>query len=100
MAHQRGLHHHAQRSRIQQGHGIDFNPHLSSRRTGTRSRWTWPLMAAGKGTRMRSKIPKVLQRLAGPPPLQHVVETAADLQARHVVVITGHGAMEVEAAMR
>lgn len=55
-------------------------------------------MAAGKGTRMRSKIPKVLQRLAGRPLLQHVVETAADLQARHVVVITGHSAMEVEAA--
>ncbi len=55
-------------------------------------------MAAGKGTRMRSKIPKVLQRLAGRPLLQHVVETAADLQARNVVVITGHGAIEVEAA--
>ncbi|CAM8638550.1 GlmU N-acetylglucosamine-1-phosphate uridyltransferase (contains nucleotidyltransferase and I-patch acetyltransferase domains) [Comamonadaceae bacterium] len=55
-------------------------------------------MAAGKGTRMRSKIPKVLQRLAGRPLLQHVVDTAADLQARHVVVITGHGAIEVEAA--
>ncbi|WP_296509441.1 bifunctional UDP-N-acetylglucosamine diphosphorylase/glucosamine-1-phosphate N-acetyltransferase GlmU [Rhodoferax sp.] len=56
------------------------------------------IMAAGKGTRMRSKIPKVLQRLAGRPLLQHVVETAADLQARNVVVITGHGAIEVEAA--
>jgi bifunctional UDP-N-acetylglucosamine pyrophosphorylase/glucosamine-1-phosphate N-acetyltransferase len=56
------------------------------------------IMAAGKGTRMRSKIPKVLQRLAGRPLLQHVVETAADLQARRVVVITGHGATEVEAA--
>jgi len=55
-------------------------------------------MAAGKGTRMRSKIPKVLQRLAGRPLLEHVVETAGDLQARHVVVITGHAATEVEAA--
>ncbi len=55
-------------------------------------------MAAGKGTRMRSKIPKVLQRLAGRPLLQHVVETAGDLQARRVVVITGHAATEVEAA--
>ncbi|WP_293660226.1 bifunctional UDP-N-acetylglucosamine diphosphorylase/glucosamine-1-phosphate N-acetyltransferase GlmU [Rhodoferax sp. OV413] len=56
------------------------------------------IMAAGKGTRMRSKIPKVLQRLAGRPLLQHVVETAGDLQARRVVVITGHAATEVEAA--
>ena len=55
-------------------------------------------MAAGKGTRMRSKIPKVLQRLAGRPLLEHVVETAGDLQARRVVVITGHAATEVEAA--
>ena len=56
------------------------------------------IMAAGKGTRMRSKIPKVLQRLAGRPLLEHVVETAGDLQARRVVVITGHAATEVEAA--
>ena len=56
------------------------------------------IMAAGKGTRMRSKTPKVLQRLAGRPLLQHVVDTAADLRARSVVVITGHGAIEVEAA--
>ena len=56
-------------------------------------------MAAGKGTRMKSKLPKVLHRLAGRALLQHVVDTAADLAARRVVVITGHGAMEVEAAL-
>ena len=57
------------------------------------------IMAAGKGTRMKSKLPKVLHRLAGRALLQHVVDTAATLQARRVVVITGHGAMEVEAAL-
>jgi len=57
------------------------------------------IMAAGKGTRMKSKLPKVLHRLAGRALLQHVVDTAADLAARRVVVITGHGAMEVEAAL-
>jgi bifunctional UDP-N-acetylglucosamine pyrophosphorylase/glucosamine-1-phosphate N-acetyltransferase len=56
------------------------------------------IMAAGKGTRMKSRLPKVLHRLAGRPLLQHVLDTAADLQARKVVVITGHGAIEVEAA--
>ena len=56
------------------------------------------IMAAGKGTRMKSKRPKVLHRLAGRPLLQHVLETAAQLQPRRVVVITGHGAIEVEAA--
>ena len=56
------------------------------------------IMAAGKGTRMKSRIPKVLQRLAGRPLLHHVLGQAASLQARRVVVVTGHGATEVEAA--
>jgi bifunctional UDP-N-acetylglucosamine pyrophosphorylase/glucosamine-1-phosphate N-acetyltransferase len=57
------------------------------------------IMAAGKGTRMKSKLPKVLHRLAGRALLQHVVDTAAALAARQVVIITGHGAIEVEAAL-
>ncbi|MFY9127373.1 MAG: bifunctional UDP-N-acetylglucosamine diphosphorylase/glucosamine-1-phosphate N-acetyltransferase GlmU [Limnohabitans sp.] len=57
------------------------------------------VMAAGKGTRMKSRLPKVLQRLAGKPLLGHVLDTAAQLQARSAVVITGHGADEVEAAV-
>lgn len=57
------------------------------------------IMAAGKGTRMKSKLPKVLHRLAGRALLQHVVDTSAELKARQVVVITGHGAMEVEASL-
>ncbi len=57
------------------------------------------IMAAGKGTRMKSRLPKVLHQLAGRALLQHVVDTAAGLHARRVVVITGHGAIEVEAAL-
>lgn len=57
------------------------------------------IMAAGKGTRMKSRHPKVLQKLAGRALLQHVLDTAAQLQARSAVVITGHGAEHVEAAM-
>ncbi|HEY8908635.1 MAG TPA: NTP transferase domain-containing protein, partial [Rhodoferax sp.] len=57
------------------------------------------IMAAGKGTRMKSKLPKVLHLLAGRALLQHVVDTAAELRARQVTVITGHGATEVEAAL-
>jgi len=57
------------------------------------------VMAAGKGTRMKSRLPKVLQRLAGMPLVQHVLVTAAQLQARSAVVITGHGAELVEAAL-
>jgi len=54
-------------------------------------------MAAGKGTRMKSSMPKVLHRLGGRALLQHVIDTAGQLQARSVVVITGHGAEQVEA---
>ncbi|MFM2036997.1 MAG: hypothetical protein RL459_2262, partial [Pseudomonadota bacterium] len=53
------------------------------------------IMAAGKGTRMKSKLPKVLHTLAGRALVQHVVDTAAELSARRVVVITGHGADQV-----
>jgi bifunctional UDP-N-acetylglucosamine pyrophosphorylase/glucosamine-1-phosphate N-acetyltransferase len=54
------------------------------------------VMAAGKGTRMKSRWPKVLQRLAGVPLVQHVLNTASHLQARSAVVVTGHGAEQVE----
>jgi bifunctional UDP-N-acetylglucosamine pyrophosphorylase/glucosamine-1-phosphate N-acetyltransferase len=56
------------------------------------------LIMAAKGTRMKSRTPKVLQRLAGRPLLHHVLDQAAHLQARSAIVITGHGATEVEAA--
>ncbi len=56
-------------------------------------------MAAGKGTRMKSKLPKVLHRLADRALLAHVVDTASALTPRRVVVITGHVATEVEAAI-
>ena len=57
------------------------------------------IMAAGKGTRMKSRLPKVLQQLAHQPLLQHVLATAEQLHARSAVVITGYGADEVEAAL-
>jgi len=56
------------------------------------------IMAAGKGTRMKSSLPKVLHRLGGRALLSHVVDCAAQLSARRAVIITGHGAIEVEAA--
>jgi bifunctional UDP-N-acetylglucosamine pyrophosphorylase/glucosamine-1-phosphate N-acetyltransferase len=57
------------------------------------------IMAAGKGTRMKSRLPKVLHRLAGQSLLHHVLQTASALAAERVIVITGHGAEEVEAAV-
>ena len=57
------------------------------------------IMAAGKGTRMQSSMPKVLHRLGGRALLQHVIDTAQRIQARRVVVITGHGAEQVESML-
>jgi bifunctional UDP-N-acetylglucosamine pyrophosphorylase/glucosamine-1-phosphate N-acetyltransferase len=58
------------------------------------------VMAAGKGTRMKSRTAKVLHRLGGRPLIQHVMDTAHALKARRTIVITGHGAEEVEAWLR
>ncbi len=57
------------------------------------------IMAAGKGTRMKSALPKVLHRVGGRSLLQHVVDSAAALAATQTVIITGHGAEAVEAAV-
>ena len=57
------------------------------------------IMAAGKGTRMKSRHPKVLHRLAGQPLLLHVLATVAGLGAQRSWVITGHGADAVESAI-
>ncbi|MBH9551253.1 bifunctional UDP-N-acetylglucosamine diphosphorylase/glucosamine-1-phosphate N-acetyltransferase GlmU [Inhella gelatinilytica] len=54
------------------------------------------VMAAGKGTRMKSALPKVLHRLAGKALVQHVLDTLAPLPASTRIVITGHGAEAVE----
>ena len=58
------------------------------------------IMAAGKGTRMKSARPKVLHTLAGRPLLQHVLEMGAGLGAERLITITGHGAERVETEMR
>jgi bifunctional UDP-N-acetylglucosamine pyrophosphorylase/glucosamine-1-phosphate N-acetyltransferase len=58
------------------------------------------VMAAGKGTRMKSSMPKVLHPLAGKAMVQHVALVALELGARHRVFITGHGAEQVEAQLQ
>jgi bifunctional UDP-N-acetylglucosamine pyrophosphorylase / glucosamine-1-phosphate N-acetyltransferase len=56
------------------------------------------IMAAGKGTRMKSAWPKVLHKLAHQSLLHHVLQACDGLHAQHTVVITGHGAEAVESA--
>ena len=50
------------------------------------------ILAAGKGTRMRSKLPKVLQPLASKSLLQHVIDTAEQLKSQSIITVVGHGA--------
>ena len=54
------------------------------------------VLAAGKGTRMRSSIPKVMHKLAGVPMLHHVLATAATLNPTQSVVVVGHQADVVQ----
>ncbi len=57
------------------------------------------VLAAGKGTRMKSSLPKVLHHLAGRPLLQHVLDTAHQLGSDSIQVVVGHGAEQVEAQL-
>jgi len=58
------------------------------------------ILAAGQGKRMKSALPKVLQTLAGKPLLQHVLNTALDLQGKSAktgpIVVVGYGAADVK----
>ncbi|HET6470706.1 MAG TPA: bifunctional UDP-N-acetylglucosamine diphosphorylase/glucosamine-1-phosphate N-acetyltransferase GlmU [Pseudomonadales bacterium] len=56
------------------------------------------VLAAGQGTRMRSKLPKVLHDLAGRPLLAHVLEAARGLKPESINVVVGHAASLVRAA--
>jgi bifunctional UDP-N-acetylglucosamine pyrophosphorylase/glucosamine-1-phosphate N-acetyltransferase len=57
------------------------------------------VLAAGQGTRMRSRVPKVLHQLAGRPMLDHVLASLAGAGIEHPVVVTGFGADQLEAAL-
>jgi len=57
------------------------------------------ILAAGQGTRMRSRLPKVLQPLAGRPLLAHVLSCADKLEADDICVVYGHGGEAVQSAI-
>lgn len=58
------------------------------------------ILAAGQGTRMKSRLPKVLHPLLGKPMLAYGVETALALDPVRLVVVVGHGADQVMEALR
>jgi bifunctional UDP-N-acetylglucosamine pyrophosphorylase/glucosamine-1-phosphate N-acetyltransferase len=57
------------------------------------------ILAAGKGTRMKSAWPKVLHRVAGLPMIEHVLTTAAALGPRSTTLVVGHQADAIRAAL-
>jgi bifunctional UDP-N-acetylglucosamine pyrophosphorylase/glucosamine-1-phosphate N-acetyltransferase len=57
------------------------------------------VLAAGKGTRMKSALPKVLHPLAGRPLIEHVLRAVRPLGAASTVLVVGHGADEVKATL-
>ena len=57
------------------------------------------VLAAGQGTRMHSRLPKVLHPLAGRPMLEHVLASLAAAGIEEPVVVVGHGAEQVEALL-
>ncbi len=56
------------------------------------------ILAAGKGTRMNSDLPKVLHQIAGAPLVVHAMKSGASLSPEKTVVVAGHGAAQVEKA--
>ena len=57
------------------------------------------VLAAGKGTRMKSKIPKVLHPVAGRPMILHIIEQLKKSQMSEVRLVVGHGVESLEAAV-
>ncbi len=62
----------------------------------SQSEWAAVVLAAGKGTRMKSNIPKVMHPLLGKPMIWYVLRLLKDLEVKKVVAVTGHGAELVD----
>ncbi|HWK42861.1 MAG TPA: bifunctional UDP-N-acetylglucosamine diphosphorylase/glucosamine-1-phosphate N-acetyltransferase GlmU [Croceibacterium sp.] len=57
------------------------------------------ILAAGKGTRMKSTLHKVLHPIAGRPMLEHLLASVSALEPAHTVVVAGHGRDQIERAV-
>ena len=58
------------------------------------------ILAAGEGKRMRSALPKVLQKIAGQPMLAHVIAAARELGPAAIHIVYGHGGDQVRKALQ
>ncbi len=66
------------------------------RSSSTQAKLAVVILAAGQGTRMKSQLPKMLHEVAGRPLLEHVINAAKALGPEKIVVVTGHGADQIE----
>ena len=57
------------------------------------------ILAAGQGTRMKSRLPKVLHTVGAMPLLEHVIRTASELKPSAIHVVVGHGSEQVQEAV-
>ncbi len=67
--------------------------------TGKKDSLAIVVLAAGKGTRMKSERHKVLHAIAGQPMIEHLLASAAELSPQRQVVVSGHGREQIEAAL-
>ena len=58
------------------------------------------ILAAGKGTRMRSKTAKIMHPLMGRPMIRYVLDAARAISPGRIIVVTGHGQEEVERSLK
>ncbi|MEM0912327.1 MAG: bifunctional UDP-N-acetylglucosamine diphosphorylase/glucosamine-1-phosphate N-acetyltransferase GlmU [Pseudomonadota bacterium] len=57
------------------------------------------ILAAGKGTRMKSALPKVLHKIANKPIVEHIIETVQSLDCESINLVYGHGAEQLESTL-
>jgi bifunctional UDP-N-acetylglucosamine pyrophosphorylase/glucosamine-1-phosphate N-acetyltransferase len=57
------------------------------------------ILAAGKGTRMKSTLPKVLHPIGGKPMVQHIIDTVRQVGATNINLVYGHGAEQLQQAL-
>ena len=57
------------------------------------------VLAAGKGTRMKSSLPKVLHPIGGKPMVQHIIDTVNKLGAENIHLVYGHGRDQLQQAL-
>ncbi|MFZ5966677.1 MAG: bifunctional UDP-N-acetylglucosamine diphosphorylase/glucosamine-1-phosphate N-acetyltransferase GlmU [Bacillota bacterium] len=63
------------------------------------SKITAVILAAGAGTRMKSKMPKVLHKVCGKPMVQHVIDIAKGIKTEKTILVVGHGAEQVQTVL-